>query len=125
MNRITMTRSPLLLAVLCAFLAACGMAGPGDESLDDACTVHLSPGPDDQGAIQSALIGASAGSVICFDEGTYHLNDGLFLSVPAISLRPTDGPVVLDFSGQAVDAPGIDVTGDDVNIDGLEVRNTT
>ena len=114
---------PLLL--LCAFLAACGVGGAEDESPGDACTVHLSPGPDDQGTIQSALIGASAGSVICFDEGTYHLTDGLFLSVPAISLRPTDGPVTLDFSGQAVDAPGLDVTGDDVTIDGLAFRNTT
>lgn len=119
-----MKRLSLVISISAALLAACGNEPTEDGAVEDRCSVHLRPSGDDQLMIQSALIEASAGSVLCFDAGLYHLTDGLSLSVPGIGLRAEGGPAVLDFSGQVADAPGIDVTGDDVSIDGLDLRNT-
>lgn len=122
-----MKRLSLPTFLLVVLLAACGTGPTGEGSIGDRCTVHLRPGDDDQTAIQSALIEAFPGSVICFDEGTYRLTDGLSVGVPGITLRSTrgtGGKAILDFSGQVADAPGLDVTGDDVAVDGLELRNT-
>ncbi len=108
----------LLLAV------ACGSGELEEASPADPCRVHLHPGDDDQLMVQSALVTASAGSMICFDEGVYHLTDGLSLSVPGITLRATEGLAILDFSAQVADAPGLDLKGDDLTVEGLEIRNS-
>jgi len=90
----------------------------------DPCTTHLRPGANDQVAIQSALLEAAVGHVICLDEGTYRLSDGLSLGVPGVAVRAPFGRAVLDFSAQASDAPGLQLLGDDVELQGVEIRNT-
>ena len=118
---------PLLLT---AALAACGEdeappeEGPGQT---DPCTVHLAPSADDQTAVQTALIEASPGSVLCFDDGVYRFTDELSLTVPGVTLRGTGDRAVWDFSGQSVGGSGgngLSVTADDFVIERLTVINT-
>lgn len=102
--------------------AACGVQGTDAPVTQDPCHIHLAPGEDDQLAIQSALLGAAPGSVICFEAGVYELSDGLSLGVPGLTLRAEEG-VVLDFSRQRTPAPGLAIQGDDVAVEGLEFRD--
>ena len=113
--------SPVLLAT--GFLAACGMQGADAPVTQDPCHVHLAPGEDDQVAIQSALLGAAPGSVICFEAGVYELTDGLSLGVPGLTLRAAEEGAILDFSRQRTPAPGLAIRGDDVAVEGLEFRD--
>lgn len=108
-----------------AALAACGSQPTrGDLHGADPCHAHVRPGPDDQLAIQSALLGAAPGSVICLEPGRYELSDGLSLGVPGLTLRGTAAGVVFDFSQQGAPAPGIDVTGDDVTVEAIALFDT-
>lgn len=120
-------RSPLIrprLSLLAALVLASCDGGSAAPTPDDPCTTHLQPGSDDQVAIQTALLEAAAGSVICLDEGTYRLSDGLSLGVPGVALRAPSGRAILDFSAQALDAPGLQLLGDDLDVVGIEIRNT-
>lgn len=85
--------------------------------------MHLRPGADDQLSIQSALLGAAPGSVVCLEAGRYALSDGLSLGVPGLTLRGASG-VVFDFSSQGAPAPGLDITGDDVTVEGIAFHET-
>jgi len=75
-------------------------------------------------AIQSAFLEAAVGSVLCLDQGIYRLSDGLSLGVPGVAVRAPYGRAILDFSAQASDAPGLQLLADDVDLQGLEIRNT-
>ncbi|WP_169788872.1 right-handed parallel beta-helix repeat-containing protein [Vulgatibacter incomptus] len=119
-----MNRAYLPALLSCLILAACGAGSGGDDLPGDPCSIHLEPGQDDQVSVQSALLEAASGSVICFDPGVYRFTDGLSLSVPGITLRSSGSRAILDFSGQVADAPGLDVTGDDFTVENLELRNT-
>lgn len=103
-------------------LAACGTTERA-PSASDPCHVHLEPGEDDALALQSALLGAAPGSVICLESGTYRMADGLSLGVPGLTLRASGDGAVLDFSLQRGRAPGLEITGDDVTVEGLELRD--
>ncbi|HEY0838870.1 MAG TPA: right-handed parallel beta-helix repeat-containing protein [Vulgatibacter sp.] len=114
------TRLPLLALLA---LASCD-GGAAAPTPDDPCATHLAPGPDDQVAIQSALLEAAVGSVVCLEPGVYRLSDGLSLGVPGVALRAPAGRAVLDFSAQAQGAPGLQLLGDDLDVQGIEIRNT-
>lgn len=116
-------RRALLGCWVAAVLAACGLQGEPAPQDSDPCHVHLRPGEDDQLAVQSALLGAAPGSVICLEAGTYDLGDGLSLGVPGLTFRAAGEGAVLDFSGGRGRAPGLEITGDDVTVTGLELRN--
>jgi parallel beta-helix repeat protein len=94
---------------------------PSTES--SVCTVTVSPGKDDQSAIRGALVGASSGDTICLTKGTYELTNQLSLSTAQVTLRG-DPDTVLDFSGEAAQANGVEVTADGDVIDTLQIHDT-
>lgn len=118
-----MIRSRIIPLLALMALASCD-GGATAPTPDDPCATHLAPGPDDQVAIQSALLEAAVGSVICLEPGIYRLSDGLSMGVPGVALRATSGRAVLDFSAQALDAPGLQLLGDDLDVQRIEIRNT-
>lgn len=107
---------------LAGVLAACG-ASERAPTASDPCHVHLRPGADDALALQSALLGAAPGSVICLDAGTYRMADGLSVGVPGLTIRGTGEGAILDFSSQRGRAPGLEIAGDDVTVERLELRD--
>lgn len=116
-------RRALLGWIFAGALAACGPQGERAPQTSDPCHLHLSPGDDDQLAVQSALLGAAPGSVICLDAGIYDLGDGLSLGVPGLTFRGAGEGAILDFSSGRGRAPGLEITGDDVTVMGLELRD--
>lgn len=101
-------------------LVACGPTERA-PSASSPCHLRVEPGENDALALQSALLGAAPGSVICLEAGTYQMVDGLSIGVPGLTLRAADEPVILDFSAQPGRAPGLEITGDDVAIEGIEL----
>lgn len=87
------------------------------------CTARLAPGSDDQTAVQTALIEAQPGEVLCFDDGVYRFTDELSLSVPNVTLRGTWGGAILDFSDQVTGANALLVTADGFELADLTIRN--
>ncbi len=141
-------RSPLAFAfalVLAPSLLACGdneegddVTGDdgadddgGDDAPSDACgeiegrCVELSPGDDDQGALQTALIEAEDGDVILLHAGTYSFTGGLSLDVAGVTLRGEgEAETVLSFAGQTEGAEGLLVTANDFTCEDLAVEDT-
>lgn len=94
-------------------LACVLFLGCGGESLPDGCDFLISPGEDDQTAIQAAFIDAADGETVCLDEGTFTLSDPLEISGRTdFTLRGAGaGATILDFSSQATGGAGIDMMG--------------
>jgi parallel beta-helix repeat protein len=107
---------------VCFVILTVSCSGGGGE-----CTTTITAGAD-AARIQAALIGARAGHVICFEEGTYMLSEELSLSVSGVTLRgqPDRAKVILDFSQQqAGNANGFQASGaNDLVIENLTVRDT-
>jgi len=103
----------------------------GDDAPSDACgdiegtCIELSPGDDDQGALQTALIQAQPGDVILLRAGTYSFTGGLSLDVAGVTLRGEgEAETVLSFAGQTEGAEGLLVTADDFTCEELAVEDT-
>lgn len=110
------------IAAIC-LLAACG-GNEADLRDRDPCSARIAPsGGDDQVRLQSALYQAGTGATLCLESGTFHLREELSLGVPGITLRGERG-TLLDFAGQEPGGSGLFVTGDDIRVDRLAVRNT-
>jgi parallel beta-helix repeat protein len=123
--------------VTLAFLAACG----GDESNPvemtpenvipageryEGCT-KLIPKSSDYEKVQTTLIEARTGDVICFEDGTYAFDTELSLTVNAVTLRgnPQDrSKVVLDYTNQSEGKDALSVSGSDFTIEHLTIRNS-
>lgn len=113
-------------------LAACSDDGGsaatttgGGEVLPEGCDVQLTPGADDQTAVQEALITAEAGSTLCFAAGTFSFTTELSLDVDGVTLRGAGrDQTILDFSAQDTGANGMLIRGDAVTVQDLTVRNT-
>ena len=89
------------------------------------CDVIVSPSDNDQDAIQLAFIDAEEGQTLCLDEGTYSLNQQLSLSANNITLKGAGATsTILDFSAQDIGANGISITGDNVVVEDLQVKET-
>jgi len=120
---------PIALAVL---LVACGGNNSDKDKKGDtdtvdvpACTVELAPGDDDQTTVQTALIDASEGEVICFEAGTFTFNTELSLSVDNVTLRGAGlDDTVLDFSTQDVGANGVAILSNGVIMEDIQVFDT-
>jgi parallel beta-helix repeat protein len=85
----------------------------------------IAPGADDQTTVQTALIDAAPGSLICLKEGRYSFTGELSLSSAGVTVRGAGkGKTILDFSGQKTGANGLSITGDGVTIEALEVHDT-
>ncbi len=76
---------------------------------------QVTPGPDAQERLQSALIEAKPGDVVDIAAGRYALTDGLSLDVTGVTVRGA-GPdkTILSFAAQAAAGEGLLVTADDV-----------
>ena len=97
-----------------------GSPGDGDGG---ACTVTVSPGDDDQSAVQGALIDAASGDTVCLAKGTYKLTNQLSLATAKVTFRG-DPDAVLDFSGQTAGANGVEITANDDVLDTLQIHDT-
>jgi parallel beta-helix repeat protein len=88
-----------------------------------SCTVTLSATGDVQTNVQTALIEAVSGSVICFEDGTYQFTNTLSLSMRNVTLQGVGNGAILDFAGQTSGDNSILATGDDFTMQYLTVRN--
>ena len=95
------------------------------------CTTHLQPtgvspdagAGDDDITVQTALILANAGDVICFDDGNYYFSQTLTLNTRNITLQGTASNAVLDFTAQTIGSDSIHITGDQFTIQYLTIQN--
>jgi parallel beta-helix repeat protein len=103
-------------------------SGDGDGDAADGCDTILEPGGDDTEALQTALIEASSGDVICLSPGTYmplselSLSEHRNVTLRGIGEAPTD--VIVDFADQDQGDDGIVVTADGFTIEHMWVKNT-
>lgn len=93
-----------------------------DVELPEGCTALVSPGDDDFANIQSALLDAKSGDVVCFAEGRYALTGELSLAVSGVTLRGAKG-AVLDFTDNKDGKNGLHITANDTVVEGLRIEN--
>ncbi len=103
--------------------AAAVSAGCSSEPELEGCTISVSPGADDQTTVQTALIEAQPGDVVCFERGRYSFTDEVSLAVDGVTLKGTRG-AIWDFSGQLRGANGLHILADDVTVEGFTVLDT-
>jgi len=97
----------------------------GSDRFDD-CTKVIDAGSDTE-TIQTALIEAKTGNVLCFEDGTYRIASELSLTVNDVTLRgnPADREaVVLDYADQAQGKDGLNVTGAGFTIEHMSLKNS-
>lgn len=120
--------SPVLAAApLCLWLLA-GCTVPDTTQATDpyqGCNKIVEPGGNDQEALQTALIEAAEGDVVCLGAGTFKLDKELSIGESGVTLRGRgQEETILDFAGQSVGANGIAITGDGVTVESFAVKNT-
>jgi len=119
------------IAVLALATASCddGDGDDGNATIDPRCetatAVRIAPSADDTATVQGALINAQAGSTVCLDNGTYHITEGLSLTVMNVTVLGTSPGrgAVLDFKDQAGGAETFLVTSDGFTIENLTIKN--
>jgi len=119
-------------------VAACGDdSGEKDDNADagggdagnprfEGCDQIIASGSDTE-AIQTALIEAKTGNVLCFEDGTYAIKSELSLTVNDVTVRgnPADREaVLLDYSEQNQGKDGLNVNGSGFTIEHLSLKNT-
>lgn len=89
------------------------------------CDAYVTPGDDDQTALQGALLDAADGDTVCLAAGTFALNGEVSISANALTLKGAGrDATILDFSAQDLGANGVKITGDGVTVTGFTVRDT-
>ena len=107
-----------------------GGGGPeacGADALPEGCDVAVSPSDDDTTTLQTALIEATSGDVVCLCPGTYAIQNRLSLTVPNVTIRgagATRDEVVIDFAGQLAGDAGLAVTADGFVAERFSLKNT-
>lgn len=102
-----------------------GSSETGAAVLPDGCDAFVTPGADDQTAVQEALIDVAEGQTICLDAGTFTFTRQLSLDANGVTLRGQGGAMtILDFTAQISGANGLSVTGDGVTIADLQILDT-
>ena len=103
-----------------------GMTEPTDgEPLPEGCDALVEPGMDDPTTLQGALLEAADGSTVCMAAGTYRLNTEISISGEGITLRGASrDTTILDFSTEDLGANGVKITGNNVTITALTVKDT-
>ncbi|MFO0553739.1 MAG: parallel beta-helix domain-containing protein [Polyangiaceae bacterium] len=92
-----------------------------------ACTVALGPTDDDTTTLQTALIEAASGDVVCLCPGTYSLTNEVSVTTPNLTIRgvgATREDVVLDFAGQTGGDDGLTATSDGFTVENFSVKNS-
>lgn len=123
MNRRSRAFRALVHLSLASIVAACASEG-GSRNPPEECTTRVKPSSDDQTTVQTALIEAVPGSVICFDNGRYEFTDELSLSVDDVKVRGTFGGAIFDFEDQVTGANGFSATGDNFEMESLTILDT-
>ena len=112
-----MSRITARLAVVAGLAAACGTA--------QAATLTVTPGPDAQERLQTALLDAKPGDTVQIAAGRYDLTDGLSLDVDGVTVAGAGpGATVLSFKGQKGAGEGLLITSDRVTVKDLAVEDT-
>jgi parallel beta-helix repeat protein len=100
-----------------------GGAGPIEPDAD-GCHHRVGPGDDVQAELQTVLIEAESGHVVCLEAGDYSFTSELSISVDGLTVRGAGADQTrLDFSGQLDGANGIAITGDGVRVEEFAVLN--
>jgi parallel beta-helix repeat protein len=126
-RRLSVCGAPLAAVFFAVAVAGCGADESGGQTggASITCDVQLTPGSDEQTAVQTALIGAKPGSTICFAAGKFSFTTELSLDVDGVTLAGAgQGKTILDFSGQDLGANGLVILSDGTTIQDLDVRNT-
>ncbi|MEJ0060589.1 MAG: parallel beta-helix domain-containing protein [Terricaulis sp.] len=90
----------------------------------EARTHRVEPGPDAQGALQTALIEAEPGDTVRLARGRYELTAGLSLAVDDVTISGSGlDDTILSFTNQARGAEGLLVTADRVVLRNFAVEN--
>jgi parallel beta-helix repeat protein len=116
-----------LLLSASLFTSSCGDDDEGNSRFG-GCTTIIAEGSDTE-TIQTTLIEAETGDVLCFEDGTYELTGELSLTVNDVTMRgnPDDREaVLLDYSkhedGQGKDA--LSVSGAGFTIEHMSIKNS-
>lgn len=118
-----MLLAPALL-VSCTSGEPTGSGSP-EDGLPEDCDITLHPGSDDQTAVQTVFIEASPGAKLCLGKGTFSFTSELSIATSGITLRGAgQGETILDFTNQTFGANGLNITGDSVTVEALQVKNT-
>ncbi len=90
-----------------------------------AATLSVSPGPDAQERLQTALLDAKPGDTVEIAAGRYDLTDGLSLDIPGVTVKGAgQTATVLSFKGQKGAGEGLLVTSNDVVLKDFSVEDT-
>lgn len=111
--------------------AAGGMGGAGGaggsgpiEPDANGCHYTIAPSADVQAELQTVLIEAEPGHVVCLEAGDYVFTSELSITVDGLTLRGAGGDQTrLDFSGQLDGANGVAITGNGVLVEDFAVLN--
>jgi parallel beta-helix repeat protein len=105
--------------------ATAGTEPTGGPELPEGCVALVEPGEGAFTELLGALMDAQPGQTVCMGEGTFNFVDELSISGDGVTLRGASrDKTILDFSGQDVGANGVKITGDDVTITALTVKDT-
>lgn len=109
-------------------LAACPKAaveGPPCGADPDTVLMVQAEAGADQANVQGALVVAWPGSTVCLGEGTFRFDMELTLETSGVTIKGQGlDKTILDFTGQDIGANGIAITGDQVTLQDLSVKNT-
>ncbi|HMY21640.1 MAG TPA: parallel beta-helix domain-containing protein [Polyangium sp.] len=112
-------------------LVACGdsTTGPAQNTPPPpdytGCDTIIEASANDQEKVQEALINAAAGSTVCLGRGTFKFDTEVSIANAGLTLRGQGkDATILDFSGQTVGGNGMQITSDDVTVEGFAVKNT-
>lgn len=129
-----MERSSLLIlgcvGLLCASCSSADAGDGGDDGMEmpelpEGCDALVEPGAEAYTELLTALMDAAAGTTVCLSAGTYEFVDELSISGNGVTLRGASrAETILDFTKQTVGANGVKITGDDVTITALTVKDT-
>ncbi len=131
----------LLLASATPFQAGCGDDdnddrdpdtggdgdGDGDGNAAEDCDVLIASGSNTE-AIQEAFIEVKTGETICFEDGTYEVDNELSLSVANVTVQGNAkdrSAVVLDYSDQQEGKDALSVSSDGFTIQHLTLKNSS
>lgn len=99
-----------------------GMGGGGPDS--DGCYHRVAPA-DGQEALQTVLIEAQPGEVVCLEAGTFVLTTEISVSVDDLTVRGAGmEATILDFSGQTVGSNGVLISGDGVIVEDFQIKDS-
>jgi parallel beta-helix repeat protein len=102
-----------------------GTGGSGGTGSSAKCLEPSGDAPKDQKAVQTALIEAKDGDVICFAEGTFKFNGELELDVNNVTLQGAGQDKTLwDFSAHNLGGNGLLIKSNGVVVEELAVLNT-